>query len=93
MLNGRVLPCLAPVPITERSICSYPPCEIIGIVRCSKCKTWYCSQRCQINDWQVHKPNCEAPPPLEKPDGYVKIQDRSKDIIVQHHVTYILTNN
>ena len=70
VFNGRTLPCMAPhVPLEERTICGNLRCENIGQVRCARCKLWYCSQKCQINDWQRHKPDCEAPPALEKPDG------------------------
>ncbi len=41
----------------------------MGVLRCSRCKAWYCSQRCQVEDWQYHKNDCEEPPPLEHPDG------------------------
>lgn len=50
--------------------CSF--CEVAeGRLRCSRCKAWYCSQKCQIEDWQEHKPFCIEPPMLEHPDGSV----------------------
>ena len=47
------------------------PCQktTLGKYRCSNCKAWYCSHRCQAVDWPKHKPICDPPPPLEHPDG------------------------
>ena len=44
-------------------------CGRNGNVRCSVCKEWYCSQKCQINDWPRHKLACRPPPDLEYADG------------------------
>jgi len=44
-------------------------CEQDGKLRCSRCKTWYCSVICQENHWTRHRQSCHAPPPLENPDG------------------------
>ena len=44
-------------------------CGKMGNVRCSVCKEWYCSQKCQINDWPRHKLACRPPPDLEYADG------------------------
>ena len=44
-------------------------CGKEGRLRCSRCKSWYCSQRCQANHWPMHKLECIPPPPLENPDG------------------------
>ena len=48
------------------------PCSLCGRdgrVRCSRCKDWYCSQSCQIDDWLKHKRICLPVPPLEFVDG------------------------
>ena len=44
-------------------------CGSAGKMRCSRCKSWYCGQLCQLGDWPRHKIVCFPPPPLEKADG------------------------
>lgn len=62
-MHPLVLPRASPLK------CYYSACPKMGVLRCSRCKAWYCSQRCQVEDWQYHKNDCEEPPPLEHPDG------------------------
>lgn len=33
-------------------------CQCEAAMRCSRCKTIYCSDRCQLNDWENHKSFC-----------------------------------
>ncbi|XP_033208088.1 uncharacterized protein LOC117167339 [Belonocnema kinseyi] len=42
-------------------------CELCGTItkmRCSKCSIFYCSRICQKTDWEKHKTECQALPPL-----------------------------
>lgn len=33
----------------------------VDLKRCDRCKAvWYCGRNCQIQHWDVHKPNCSA---------------------------------
>jgi len=60
----------APIAVKIRTpILDCLDCGKEGRVRCSRCKSWYCSQRCQANHWPAHRPDCVPPPPLENPDG------------------------
>ncbi|PCH45077.1 SET domain-containing protein [Wolfiporia cocos MD-104 SS10] len=37
------------------------PAPQSGLKRCTKCRTvWYCSSKCQTNDWALHKHECSA---------------------------------
>ena len=50
----------------------HQPCNFCakdGRLRCSICKTWYCTVQCQAYDWPLHKKSCSPPPALELPDG------------------------
>ena len=55
------------LPNTPVKKCGH--CGKDGQYRCSRCRDWYCSQKCQLNDWPRHKELCVPPPPLEKSDG------------------------
>lgn len=61
------------IPPTEPEECYLPKCKRIGAHRCSRCKAWYCSLKCQSNHWQKHREDCQPPPPLENIDGYVAV--------------------
>ncbi|KAI0086868.1 hypothetical protein BDY19DRAFT_995606 [Irpex rosettiformis] len=45
--------------LTECSVC-HKTGEGATLLRCSKCKTKYCSQTCQKQDWTAHKQTCVA---------------------------------
>ncbi|KAI0697975.1 hypothetical protein BC835DRAFT_1269591, partial [Cytidiella melzeri] len=34
--------------------------EGCALLRCSRCKTKYCSKECQLRDWKTHKSKCTA---------------------------------
>ena len=55
------------LPYAPMELCSY--CGKDGLVRCSRCRIWYCGETCQKNHWPKHKLECRPPPPLEKRDG------------------------
>lgn len=57
------------LPYAPMELCSY--CGKDGLVRCSRCRDWYCGESCQKNHWPKHKLDCRPPPHLEKRDGYV----------------------
>ncbi|KAJ3293674.1 Zinc finger MYND domain-containing protein 10 [Rhizoclosmatium sp. JEL0117] len=46
------------------SLLEDPKCGKCGRLaenRCSKCKSeWYCSRKCQVEAWKIHKPICEV---------------------------------
>lgn len=41
-------------------------CKNEGILRCTRCKTKYCSRECQVDDWSEHKLICEHVPKIQK---------------------------
>lgn len=41
-------------------------CGVLGQLRCSVCKAWYCGKLCQVDDWFYHREKCSPPPPLEE---------------------------
>jgi hypothetical protein len=46
--------------------CAHPDCRIPETVdkhkRCGRCRNaWYCSKKCQTEDWKSHKVNCLEP--------------------------------
>ncbi len=48
------------------------PCHVCGTAtfsRCSKCKTAYCSLRCQTNDWPKHQAECKLIQSQENTDS------------------------
>lgn len=45
-------------------------CGVLGQLRCSVCKAWYCGKLCQVDDWFYHREKCSPPPPLEDADSY-----------------------
>ena len=53
--------------VSITTMCSF--CPKTGRLRCSVCKSWYCTQFCQINHWPTHKRECVPVPHLEWPDG------------------------
>jgi hypothetical protein len=62
-------------------------CRAPATNRCSKCKSeWYCSRKCQVEDWSVHKQICKVlaetkgkrtAKPSEPPKSSPKIQELS----------------
>ena len=42
-----------------------PRCSKVGVARCSTCKAWYCSARCQADHWPRHWRDCLPLPDLE----------------------------
>ena len=42
-----------------------PRCSKVGVARCSTCKAWYCSARCQADHWPRHWRECLPLPDLE----------------------------
>ncbi|KAK8044216.1 hypothetical protein PG993_004240 [Apiospora rasikravindrae] len=55
-----------PLPDAGRTMEQYDPsadklcvmCEKTGMHRCGRCGTAYCSKKCQIEDWAIHKKIC-----------------------------------
>ena len=39
--------------------CGHPDCSNPGDLRCSICRTGYCSKTCQKDDWKAHKTVCQ----------------------------------
>ena len=66
------------LPYSPNEKCSF--CGKDATKRCSRCKEWYCSQICQINDWPRHKYVCVEPPPLENADGTLYMQPSLKTL-------------
>merc|ERR1719204_2560687 len=62
--HGHPIAVRITTPILDCLACGNP-----GRLRCARCKSWYCSQRCQANHWPIHRKDCIPPPPLENPDG------------------------
>ena len=50
-------------------ICSVADCGKPGLGRCSQCKTRYCGEECQADDWPRHLRFCLPLPPLEFPQS------------------------
>ncbi len=51
------------LPYSAPSNCSNTSkgeCCSHGRFLCSRCKAWYCSQRCQVEDWEYHAPICKV---------------------------------
>ncbi|XP_023330548.1 uncharacterized protein LOC111702954 isoform X3 [Eurytemora carolleeae] len=44
-------------------------CRGKGRLVCSVCQVWYCSYKCQVHSWPIHKYDCIPPPPLMHPAG------------------------
>ncbi|KZT66576.1 SET domain-containing protein [Daedalea quercina L-15889] len=41
--------------------CSSPPKQSVKLKRCTQCRVvWYCENKCQAADWNVHKYECKA---------------------------------
>lgn len=49
---------------TGEKECAHPECRMSETVhkRCARCKNaWYCSKKCQNEDWSSHKVTCVEP--------------------------------
>ncbi|XP_050691849.1 uncharacterized protein LOC126983254 isoform X2 [Eriocheir sinensis] len=55
----------AVVAASRKQLCVF--CGVLGHMRCSVCKAWYCSMVCQVDDWYHHKETCRSPPVLDDP--------------------------
>eukprot|EP00092_Neocalanus_flemingeri_P017770 GFUD01019227.1.p1 GENE.GFUD01019227.1~~GFUD01019227.1.p1 ORF type:complete len:1003 (+),score=360.29 GFUD01019227.1:61-3069(+) len=61
------VPLTMTVPLAVAGPCGY--CGVVGRLRCSVCRAWYCTGHCQASHWPVHRRDCVRPPPLLWPDG------------------------
>jgi len=80
------------LPYAPMELCSY--CGKDGLVRCSRCRDWYCGESCQKNHWPKHKLDCRPPPHLEKRDGsHYKAPSRSlrQPVMVEEDLTEVLS--
>ena len=47
------------VPRRNTSVCDRPGCNELGLKHCSSCRdAYYCSVKCQKDDWKTHKKIC-----------------------------------
>jgi hypothetical protein len=57
----------AVVPLSARHLCA--SCGVSASVRCSACrKVWYCSKKCQENEWSGHLIDCYPGRPITSAD-------------------------